>query len=145
MADLARSIVSRLRRFVGDRRHETRLTVSLPFSLSLASPARSLNGARRVSSMAGHTLDLSATGLSLIIPKITLGEHHLVGENRSLSVKLELPLGPVEMQVMPVRYESLEDHETETGYLVAVQIVGMHSEDRGRLADYLSTLPARPR
>lgn len=90
--------------------------------------------------MEGHTFDLSATGLSLITPKITLGEHHLVGENRALNVQLELPLGPIEMQVMPVRYESLEEHETETGFLIAVRIVGMPDEDRAKFAEYISSL-----
>lgn len=93
--------------------------------------------------MEGHTLDLSETGLSLIIPKITLGEHHLVGENRSLNVRLDLPTGPVEMQVMPVRYESLEEYETETGYLIGARIVGMSDEDRAKLRDYVASLPAR--
>jgi hypothetical protein len=90
--------------------------------------------------MGGHTLDLSVSGLGLIVPKITLGEHHLVGENRSLTVKLELPAGAIEMQVLPVRYESLEEHETETGYLIGVRILRMSDEDRGSFADYLKTL-----
>ena len=145
MAELARSIVSRLRQYFGDRRHQNRQKVRLPFSLSLASPAKSLNGMRRVSSMDGHTLDLSPNGLSLVVPKITLGEHHLVGENRSLNVKVELPLGTVEMQVMPVRYESLEEHETESGYLIGARIVRMPDEDRARWADYVATLPSRKR
>jgi len=95
--------------------------------------------------MEGHTLDLSPNGLSLIVPKITLGEHHLVGENRSLNVKLELPDGPVEMQAMPIRYESLEEHETESGYLIGVKIVGMPDQDRARFAEFVSTLPGRKR
>lgn len=145
MAELTRSIVSRVRQYLGDRRHQKRQRVCLPLTLSLASPARSLNGTRRVSSMAGHTLDLSPNGLSLIIPKITLGEHHLVGENRSLNVKLELPVGPVEMQVMPIRYESLEEHETESGYLIGARIVGMADGDRQKFAEYVSSLPGRKR
>lgn len=95
--------------------------------------------------MEGHTLDVSPHGLSLIIPKITLGEHHLVGENRSLNVKLELPEGPVEMQVMPIRYESLEEHETESGYLIGARIVGMTDGDRAKFADYVSSLISRKR
>ena|SRR6266498_521077 len=145
MAELTRSIVSRVRQYLGDRRHQKRQKVCLPFSLSLDSPARNLNGKRRVTSMEGHTLDVSPNGLSLIIPKITLGEHHLVGENRPLNVKLELPEGPVEMQVLPIRYESLEDHETETGYLIGSKIVGMSDRDRGKYADYVATLPGRKR
>lgn len=95
--------------------------------------------------MEGHTLDVSPHGLSLIIPKITLGEHHLVGENRSLNVKLELPEGPVEMQVMPIRYESLEEHETESGYLIGARIVGMLDGDRAKFTDYVSSLIGRKR
>lgn len=93
--------------------------------------------------MEGHTLDLSANGMALIVPAITLGEHHLVGENRSLKVQLELPVGPVEMQVAPVRYERLEEYKSEMGYLIAVKIVGMSEEDRRRYADYVSTLLQR--
>jgi hypothetical protein len=95
--------------------------------------------------MDGHTLDLSPNGLSLIIPKITLGEHHLIGENRSLNVKLQLPAGTVEMQVMPIRYESLEEHETETGYLIGAKIVGMADVDRAKFTEFVATLPARKR
>ncbi len=141
MPELARSIVSRLRQLVGDRRHSKRLKVRLPFSLSLASLTRNLNGTKRVNSVEGHTLDLSPNGLALVVPAITLGEHHLVGENRSLSIKLELPGGPVDMQVMPVRYQSLDEHETETGYLIATRIVSMSDEDRAKFVNYASTLP----
>jgi c-di-GMP-binding flagellar brake protein YcgR len=143
MAEFTRGIVSRLRQFVGDRRHSKRQRVRLAFSISVASPAKSLNGTRRMSSMDGHTLDLSATGMALIVPAIRIGEHHLVGENRSLNVKLELPVGPIEMQVTPVRYEALEDHPTETGYLVGVKIVGMPVEDRAQFSEYVSALVER--
>jgi hypothetical protein len=134
---------------MGDRRHSKRHNVRLSFTLAMASlakspsPTKSLNGTRRISTLAGHTLDLSATGLALIVPAITLGEHHLVGENRSLNVKLDLPDGPVEMQVTPVRYESLDEHPTETGYLIGVQIAEMTDEDRAKFAAYVATLPQR--
>ena len=95
--------------------------------------------------MEGHTLDLSTNGMSLITPKITLDEHHLVGENRGLNLRLELPSGPVELQVMPVRYESLEEHETETGYLIGVKIVSMPEADRAKFAEYVANLIERKR
>jgi len=95
--------------------------------------------------MDGNTFDLSANGVAFIVPAITLGEHHLVGENRSLKVQLELPSGPVEMQVLPVRYERLEEHKSETGYLIAVKIVGMSEEDRAKYGEYVSTLLQRKR
>lgn len=140
MPEFTRSLVSRMRQFVGDRRHAKRRRARLAFSLSLASPAKSLNGTRRLISMEGHTLDLSETGLALIVPAIILGEHHLVGERRNLNVKLELPVGPIEMQVSPVRYESLEEHKSETGYLIGAKIVGMSDDDRANFTEYVATL-----
>jgi hypothetical protein len=98
-----------------------------------------------MSRMDGHTVDISANGMALIVPAIRIGEHHLVGENRNLSVNLELPVGPVEMQVTPVRYEALERHESETGYLMAVKIVTMSVEDRAKFSEYVSTLLQRKR
>lgn len=143
--ELARSLVSRMRQMVGVRRNAKRRKARLAFSLSLVSPVKNLNGTRRRVSMDGHTSDLSEDGLALIVPAITLDEHHLVGENRSLNVKLELPVGPVEMQVAPVRYESLEEHKSETGYLIGTKIVRMSDEDRAKFAEYVATLPARKR
>jgi len=143
--DLARSIVSRLRQFMGDRRHAKRQNTQLPFTLSIASPAKSLNGARQVASLDGHTLDLSPNGLALVVPAIRIGQHHLVGENRSLHVKLELPSGPVEMQVTPIRYETLEEHKSETGYLIGVKITKIADEDRETFNSYYSSLVERKR
>jgi hypothetical protein len=140
MAEFARTIVSRLRKFIGDRRRAKRQQVRLNFSISIASPAKSLTGSRRIVSMDGHTLDLSANGMALIVPAITLDEHHLVGENRNLKVQLELPSGSVEMQVRPVRYERLEEHQSEMGYVIAVKIVGMSDNDRTSYSEFVSTL-----
>jgi hypothetical protein len=140
MAEFTRTIVSRLRQYVGDRRHSTRQRVRLNLSLSLASATKGLNGTRRVISLEGYTLDLSANGLALIVPQITLGEHHLVGENRSLNVKLQLPGGPVEIEASPVRYQRLEEDQPDTGYLIAVKIVRMPDDDRARFSQYVATL-----
>ncbi|MDQ1707161.1 MAG: hypothetical protein QOJ88_372 [Pyrinomonadaceae bacterium] len=140
MAEFTRSIVARLRQFVGDRRRSSRRSVRLRLSLSLISPSKNRNGKQRISSLDGYTLDLGLGGLGIVVPRITLDEHHLVGENRILNVKLELPTGPVEMRVLPVRYESLEEHETETGYLIGVRIEGMSDEDRMKFTDYFASL-----
>lgn len=137
MAELARSLVSQLRRFVGDRRRATRKKARLSFTLSLVGPAVKLNGARPGAGLKGHTIDVSMKGIALVVPTILLGEHHLIGENRKIKVQLELPNGPVEMQVLPIRYESLEEHKTETGYLIGAKIVEMAEEDRQRFAEYV--------
>ena len=143
MAEFTRTVVARMRKFVADRRRAKRRRVRLAFSISIVSPAKSITGTRRAVSMDGHTHDLSANGLALIVPAITLDEHHLVGENRSLKVQLELPSGPVEMQVSPVRYERLGEHGSETGYLIAVKIVAMSEGDRVSYGKFVTALLAR--
>ena len=126
--------MSRLRRFIGNRRRHRRVEARLAFTLSLSDPRVSGNGARRLPSLNGHTLDISSTGLALIVPAIRIGEHYLAGADRKLHVKLELPGGPVEMKVAPVRYESVED---DSGYLIGARILEMSDTDRTTFEKYV--------
>ena len=144
MSELPRRIVSRLRRFVGNRRHSRRVRARLIFTLSLSDPRLSTNGHRRLPSLNGHTLDVSATGLGLVVPAIRIGEHYLAGADRKLHIKLELPSGPVEMRVATVRYESLEDSREETGYLIGARILEMSESDRASFDKYVAKVIAQP-
>ena len=139
MSELPRRIVSRLRRFVGNRRHSRRVHARLSFTLSLSDPRMGTNGHRRLPTLDGHTLDVSATGLALIVPAIRIGEHYLAGAERKLHIRLELPSGPVEMRVASVRYESLED---ETGYLIGARILEMSDSDRAIFDKYVAKVMA---
>lgn len=127
--------MSRLRRFIGNRRGSRRVQARLSFTLSLSDPRVSPNGARRLPTLDGHTLDVSTTGLALIVPAIRIGEHYLAGADRKLHVKLELPSGPVEMKVATVRYESLED---DTGYLIGARILELSDADRVSFEKYVA-------
>jgi hypothetical protein len=140
VVELVRSIASRLRQYAGDRRHAKRVKTRLNFTLSLVGPALSSNGTKRVISIKGHTLDLSSTGIALIVPSIIVNEHHLVGENRNMHVTLELPDGPIEMNVLPIRYERLDEHPTETGYLIGVKLNSVEALERLRFENYVSQL-----
>src|ERR1044072_4181046 len=127
MSELPRRIVSQLRRFIGNRRHSKRVRTRLAFTLGLSDPRVSMNGTRRMPGLSGYTLDVSSTGLALIVPAIRIGEHYLAGADRKLYVKLELPGGPVEMRVVTVRYENLEDG---SGYLIGARILEISDADR---------------
>jgi hypothetical protein len=107
----------------------------LSFTLSFSDPRVSSNGARRLPTLDGHTLDVSTTGLALVVPAIRIGEHYLAGADRKLHVKLELPSGPVEMKVATVRYESLED---DTGYLIGARILELSDTDRVSFEKYVA-------
>ena len=112
----------------------------LKFTLSLSDPRVSSNGARRLPTLDGHTLDVSATGLALVVPAIRIGEHYLAGDDRKLHVKLELPSGPVEMKVATVRYERLDD---DTGYLIGARILEMSDTDRVSFEKYVAKLASQ--
>ena len=88
-------------------------------------------------SLDGHTLDVSATGLALVVPAIRIGEHYLAGDERKLHIRLELPSGPIEMRVGTVRYESSED---DSGYLIGARILEISDADRASFDKYLAKI-----
>ena len=140
MSELPRRIVSQLRRFIGNRRRFRRVRTRLTFTLSLSDPRVSTNGSRRLPTLNGHTLDVSVTGLALIVPAIRIGEHYLAGDERKLHVKLELPDGPIEMKVVTVRYEDLEDG---SGYLIGARIQEISDADRKSFEKYILAADSR--
>lgn len=140
MSDLPRRIVSGLRRYLGNRRNLKRANTRLTFTLSIADPRTNQNGFRRIPSLDGHTLDVSRTGLGLVVPAIRIGGHYLAGGDRRLHLKLELPGGPVEMTVVPVRYESLEENSDEQGYVIGARIADISETDREKFEKYVSDL-----
>ena len=137
MSELPRRIVSQLRRFIGNRRRSKRVRARLGFTLSLSDPRVGSNGSRRLPTLDGYTLDVSVTGVALIVPAIRIGEHYLAGGDRKLHIKLELPSGPIEMKVASVRYESLED---DTGYLIGARIVEINDSDRKSFERYVANV-----
>ena len=143
MSELPRRIVSSLRRFIGNRRRSTRVRARLTFTISLSDPRVKPNGSRRLPTLNGHTLDISTTGLALVVPAIRIAEHYLAGAERKLYVKLDLPTGPVEMKVATVRYESLEESREESGYVIGARIAEMSDQDRASYDSYVAKVLKR--
>ena len=139
MAELIRSITARLREIVGNNRCAPRREARLPVSVTPLDPKARVVGAQ-LTKLEGHTRDISATGLGLILPAIHVGGHYLTGEDRMLRIALELPPEPIQIEAAPVRYERLEEGETETGYLIGAHIEQMSDVDRARFMQYLKTL-----
>jgi c-di-GMP-binding flagellar brake protein YcgR len=137
MPEHLRSIVNRMRRFVGDRRRAARFAARLPVTVSLDEPNEAT---AREHALAGHTRDVSATGLAIILPAIRVGGRYLAGEGRTIRVALVLPTSTIRLRAAPVRYERLDDVTDETGYLVGAHITEMSDEDRARFVEYLHKL-----
>jgi hypothetical protein len=147
MPELIRSIASRLREFVGNRRraprYVTHLEAGLALSVSLPNAPKSTRIDGHPLRLAGYTRDISATGLALVVPSIRIGDKYVTSENRTLQITLKLPSGLIEVKATPVRYSPLDNEGADTGYLIGVQITNMSDEDRARFDDYLQTLNAK--
>lgn len=139
MSELTRNIASRLRHFIGNRRYAERCQVKLQVRVSLLPNPRT-RSFRSPQSIEAHTLDISTSGLGIIVPVIRVDGHYLAGENRTLYLTVALPEGQIEMQATPVRYERLDEEVSEHGYLIGVNITTISDEDREQYEEYVTSL-----
>src|SRR5437764_2245008 len=102
MAEKLRSIVARLREYVGNRRRAQRHRLRLPFSVSLYDPLLTGERLKHAPQLEGATRDLSTSGLALIVPAIRIGERYLTGPDVTLRIVLEHPTGPLELLATPM-------------------------------------------
>ena len=138
MPELIRSVVSRVRTYLKDRRHSPRLRVRLALSISVRQKATS-NGAPSSSrTIKGYTRDISIKGLAMVLPQVHLAGYHLAAEGRELHVRLELPDGPMSMMVLPRRYEMIDDAELGCNYLIGATIIDLSEGNRIRLQNLIA-------
>jgi hypothetical protein len=137
MPELIRSVVSRMRVYVKDRRRSPRLRIRLLFSISVCRSPNG-NGPHRERVLKGHTRDISMNGLALNVPQVHLDGHHLAASERELQLRLELPGGPISMLVIPKRYERFDEAELGCNYLIGVQISKIDDEDRRRYLSFIA-------
>lgn len=140
MPELIRSVVSRMRVYVKDRRRSPRLRVRLLFSATICRNPNGSGMRARERTLKGHTRDLSNNGLGLNVPHIHLDGHHLATEGNELELRLELPGGAIQMRVAPRRYERLDEPELGCAYLVGVQVNHMDEEDRRRYLSFITEM-----
>src|SRR5260370_10933635 len=138
MPELFRSMVSRMRVYVRDRRRSPRLRLRLLFSVSIVRKSNGNGSQRHERVLKGHTRDISMNGLALNVPQIHLDGHHFTADGCELKLRLELPSGPISMLVMPIRYERLEEAELGCTYLIGVRVSEMDDEDRERYLSFIA-------
>lgn len=138
MPELIRSVVSRMRVYVKDRRRSPRLRIRLLFSVSVCRSPNGNGSQHRERVLKGHTRDVSRNGLALNVPQVHLDGHHLAAGERELQLRLELPGGPISMVVIPRRYERLEESELGCNYLIGTQISQIDDEDRRRYLSFIA-------
>jgi c-di-GMP-binding flagellar brake protein YcgR len=138
MPELVRSVVSRVRVYFKDRRQSPRLRVRLIFNVGIKREVNGNGANRRAKTLQGHTRDLSAKGMALLVPQAHLDGHHLAAEGRELKVELQIGSGDsISMIVAPRRYERLEEAELGCAYLIGVRIMKISEPDQARYLSFI--------
>ncbi len=123
--------------FPEDRRQSPRLDAKLQarleFSVLLREADASESGVQHLRAVAGHTLNLSESGLAVMLHAQNIDEEYLMGGEGSMAIELDLPNGlAIEIQATPVRYEKITE-----GYLIGARISRMKGRDRELYEEYL--------
>ena len=123
-----------------DRRQSPRLPATLDarleFSVLLREAEANEGGIQHLRAVAGHTVNISAHGLAVLLHAQNIDEQYLLGREGSMAIELDLPNGmSIEIQATPVRYEK----QTE-GYLIGARISAMSDRNRKVFEEYLREL-----
>lgn len=129
---IIRQLATRLHSLLLERRSAPRHQLSVPVTITISSEKNSNAKllTQKTFSTDGFTKDLSADGIAFHVGLIRLNEFYLVGEERPLVARLELPAGAVTMKIVGVRYERENKNIIELKYLIGARIVQMDAEDR---------------
>ena len=125
-----------------DRRQSPRINATLDarldFSVLMRDAETTEGGVQHLRACAGHTVNLSADGLGVMLHAQNIDEQYLLGGEGSMSIELDLPNGlSIEIQATPVRYEKLDE-----GYLIGVRISDMSDRNREFFEEYLREIAA---
>ena len=123
-----------------ERRAAVRLSVQraarLIFSSAPSDPS-SPDSVQPIPAIIGHTRDISATGLGLIVPGVHDSDTKFFGVRSRLRIILSLPQAMIDVEVSPVRYEWLGERAGKKSYFIGARITGMGDEDSTRFKEYL--------
>jgi hypothetical protein len=141
----ARSFLSYIREYVGDRRRSprrgARFAARVPAVVTLLEVGSEYTAeAPRAPSVAGETRDLGPSGLTLRLGRIRVGGQYLTDAEHHLGVRLELPAGEVSLLAKAVRFEHTPEGGGEPGYLLGLRILTVRGEDAELYSAYMRTL-----
>ncbi len=91
----------------------------------------------------GRTLDISVSGLALIISSDTRQELKKLGDEWVMHLLLPLPAKSIELEVTPVRYQELSNSETGD-VLVGTHITDMKGQDRIIFMEFINQFESGP-
>ena len=113
-----------------ERRAATRHEISLSSSVLITASSGSADAKEPYLFLQGQLLDVSRSGLALIISTDDMRELQMLGSDPLLRLLLPLPTKAIELEASPVRFEHQEDENAEVSVLMGAHITNMSSRDR---------------
>jgi PilZ domain len=139
VSEVLRTIASRFREYVGNRRRSPRYAVVVSATVCLKDSSIVKKNSKIIEIKA-KTRDISASGLSLEADVIRVGDKYLAGEDRVLEVVLQTPEGTVKLHCSPVRYEQREESSDEPRYVIGLKINEVDAGDHLKWQKWLVTV-----
>jgi DNA-binding response OmpR family regulator len=124
-------------------RHSVQRAARLMFT-SAPSDLASGDSVQPTPAIIGHTSNISATGLGLVVPGVHESDTKLFGVREPLRIFLSLPMAMIDVEVSPVRYEWLGERGGKRSYFIGAHITGMSEDDSAHFNEYLGQV-ASPR
>jgi len=91
----------------------------------------------------GETVDISRTGVGILVPSIRIKEKYLVGQERTLNIEIDLPTGKVYLRAVGRRYEKVGVHVSTERFLVGAHIVSLIGTDKQIYETFLTSSTRR--
>jgi c-di-GMP-binding flagellar brake protein YcgR len=134
---MIRELVLKMTGTLTQRRASARKCLQVPVKISFEPNKQFLNFRSPNDGLflSGETVDLSKSGIGVLVSSIRIKEDYLVGQERLLNVELDLAGRKVQMQVIGRRYERVGIHLSTEKYLIGAEIVNM-AEDHQRTYEY---------
>ena len=144
MSQVLHTIEERLVCFFNGRRVAKRFRVAcearLPVGVSMPNERIDPNAEHYPEPIMGRTRDVSETGLSLVLPWLSLGDERVDMPGYPLRIVLCLPTGIIIVHAETVRCELLAGAGARERYLVGARITRLSEHDRRQYHAFLSTL-----
>lgn len=122
--------------FNNEKRVAPRYTVNLRSSVIITAVSYSSADNETYLVLQGRLLDVSRTGLALVISRTDLLELKQLGTDVVFRLLLPLPGQAIELEATPVRYQQLDDSEAGQ-VLVGANITNMNGRDRIVFIDFI--------
>lgn len=136
---MIRSLVTKLTGLIAERSHSPRKKYAAPVKMWFERESGRLIHTSTADGlfMNGQTVDMSKTGVGIMVSGIRMKEHYIVGQDRVLNLEIDLPREKVRMQVVGRRYERESIHDSIERYIVGMEIVQISDYDREVYENFL--------